>query len=106
MVSWASCARGATRSVTQMRKVMTLAESFGVKVVPHSAYFGPGLIASMHCVAAMPQDSVVERFDCDFAETPMGDAIQPNKKGCFALPQGPGLGVDPDLKLMKKLQIG
>ena len=105
MVSWANCARSATRGVTQMRKVMTLAESFGVKVAPHSAYFGPGLIASMHRIAAMPRDSVVERFDCDFAETPMGDAIQPKKNGCFDLPQGPGLGVDPDLKLIKKLRI-
>ena len=91
--------------VTQMRKVMTLAESFGVKVVPHSAYFGPGLIASMHCIAAMPQESVVERFDCDFRETPMGDCINPKKNGCFALPQGPGLGVEPDAKLLKKLRV-
>ena len=91
--------------VTQMRKVMTLAESFGVSVVPHSAYFGPGLIASMHCIAAMPGDSVVERFDCDFNETPMGDWINPKKNGCFDLPQGPGLGVDPDPKLLKKLRV-
>ena len=31
--------------VTQMRKVMALADAHGVAVVPHSAYFGPGLIA-------------------------------------------------------------
>src|SRR5262249_52750257 len=35
--------------VTEMRRIMTLAESFGVQVVPHSAYFGPGLLASIHC---------------------------------------------------------
>ncbi len=40
--------------VTEMRRVMTLAETFGVQVVPHSAYFGPGLLASIHCIAAMP----------------------------------------------------
>jgi D-galactarolactone cycloisomerase len=91
--------------VTMMRKVMTLAETFGVNVVPHSAYFGPGLIASMHCIAAMAADSLVERFDCDFKETPMGDWINPKKNGCYDLPQGPGLGVDPDPKLIKKLRI-
>jgi len=91
--------------VTMMRKVITLAEAHGVSVVPHSAYFGPGLIASMHCVAAMAADSLVERFDCDFKETPMGDWINPKKNGCYDLPQGPGLGVDPDLKLIKKLRI-
>ena len=91
--------------VTQMRKVMTLAESFGVSVVPHSAYFGPGLIASMHCIAAMPGGSLVERFDCDFAATPMGHWINPKKNGCFELPQGPGLGVETDLKLIKKMLV-
>jgi L-alanine-DL-glutamate epimerase-like enolase superfamily enzyme len=91
--------------VTMMRKVMALAEAYGVNVVPHAAYFGPGLIATMHCVAAMAGDSLVERFDCDFRETPMGDWINPNKNGCFELPQEPGLGVAPDAKLLKKLRI-
>ncbi|MEI8035467.1 MAG: mandelate racemase/muconate lactonizing enzyme family protein [Betaproteobacteria bacterium] len=91
--------------ITMMRKVMTLAESYGVNVVPHSAYFGPGLIASMHCIAAMTQNSLVERFDCDFAETPLHDWIEPKKNGCFELPQEPGLGVNLDLKLIKKLRV-
>ena len=38
--------------VTEMRKVFALGESFGVPVVPHSPYFGPGLLASMHVVDA------------------------------------------------------
>src|SRR5262249_3236614 len=37
--------------VTELRRVMALAETFGVRVVPHSAYFGPGLLASIHCIA-------------------------------------------------------
>ena len=77
--------------VTEMRRVMTVCEAFGVQVVPHSAYFGPGLIASIHCIAAMPTESLVERFYCDFAENPLGDAIHP-KGGRIAVPQGPGLG--------------
>ncbi len=90
--------------VTEMRRVITLAEMFGVTVVPHSAYFGPGLIASIHCIAAMPQGSLVERYYCDFAEDPMGDAIQPTKDGRIRVPQGPGLGVDPDPKVIEKLR--
>jgi D-galactarolactone cycloisomerase len=89
--------------VTEMRKVMTLAETFGVQVVPHSAYFGPGLLASIHCIAAMPTESPVERFYCDFADNPLGEAIHP-KAGRIAVPQGPGLGVDPDPRLLDKLR--
>jgi L-alanine-DL-glutamate epimerase-like enolase superfamily enzyme len=73
-------------------------------VVPHSAYFGPGLLASIHVCAAQAQQPWVERFYCDFAENPLGEAINP-KNGCFTIPQGPGLGVDPDPVLLKKFAI-
>src|SRR5712692_9111378 len=89
--------------VTEMRRVMTLAEAFGVQVVPHSAYFGPGLLASIHCIAAMPAESWVERFYCDFADNPLGEAIHP-KRGRIAVPQDPGLGADPDPRLIEKLR--
>jgi L-alanine-DL-glutamate epimerase-like enolase superfamily enzyme len=89
--------------VTELRRVMTLAETSGVQVVPHSAYFGPGLLASIHCVAAMTGDAPVERFYCDFDENPLGDAIHP-RRGRIAVPQGPGLGVDPDPRLIQKLR--
>jgi L-alanine-DL-glutamate epimerase-like enolase superfamily enzyme len=88
--------------VTELRRVMTLAETFGVHVVPHSAYFGPGLLASIHCIAAMRAESLVERFYCDFEDNPLGDAIHP-RGGRIAVPQGPGLGVDPDPRLLDKL---
>ena len=85
--------------VTELRKVVALAETFGVTVVPHSAYFGPGLLASIHCIAAMPGETLVERFYCDFAKNPLGGAIDP-VNGRIAVPQGLGLGVDPDPKML------
>ncbi len=91
--------------VTELRRVMSLAETFGVEVVPHSAYFGPGLLASIHCIAATPAGSLVERFYCDFAENPLGEAIHP-RAGRIAVPQGPGLGVDPDPRMLEKLRTG
>jgi L-alanine-DL-glutamate epimerase-like enolase superfamily enzyme len=89
--------------VTELRRVMTLAETFGVAVVPHSAYFGPGLLASIHCIAAMATETPVERFYCDFGDNPLGEAIHP-RHGRIAVPQGPGLGVDPDPRLLEKLR--
>jgi D-galactarolactone cycloisomerase len=91
--------------VTQMRKVMALAEAFGVNVVPHSAYFGPGLLASIHCIAAMAGESLVERYDADFAVNILHDAIDPAKNGCIPVPQGPGLGVEPDPAVLEKLRV-
>ena len=89
--------------VTEMRRIMSLADSFDATVVPHSAYFGPGLLASIHCIAAMPRETLVERFYCDFSENPLGDAIHP-VGGRIPVPQGPGLGVDPDPRLLESLR--
>jgi D-galactarolactone cycloisomerase len=91
--------------VTMMRKVMALADAHGVTVVPHSAYFGPGLLASIHCIAAMPGGGLVERYDADFAANPLHDAIMPDKDGHMAVPQKPGLGVDPDMAVVDKLRV-
>ena len=43
----------------------------------------------------MPRETLVERFYCDFADNPLGEAIEP-RQGRIAVPRGPGLGVDPD----------
>ncbi|MEW6333278.1 MAG: mandelate racemase/muconate lactonizing enzyme family protein [Thermodesulfobacteriota bacterium] len=91
--------------ISEMRKVMALAESFGIAVVPHSAYFGPGLLASIHLLAAMAHETPVERFYCDFDMNPYHDAINP-RDGRLAIPQGPGLGTDPDPKMIEKLRTG
>lgn len=90
--------------VTEMRKVMSLASAAGVQVVPHSAYFGPGLIASMHCIAAMPRPSLVECYACDFDLNPLHEAIIP-RQGRVSVPQGPGLGVEPDAKVIDQLRV-
>ena len=90
--------------VSEMLKVIALADSFGVEVVPHSAYFGPGLLASLHLTAAMTRETPVERFFCDFDLNPYHDAINP-KEGRIAVPQGPGLGVDLDPKVIEQLRV-
>ncbi len=91
--------------VTGLRRVAALAEAHGVEVVPHSAYFGPGLLASIHCIAALPREGLVERYDADFAVNPLHDAIHPDKDGDMAVPQGPGLGVELDMAVVEKLRV-
>ena len=90
--------------VTEMRKIFALGEAFGVTVVPHSPYFGPGLLASMHVCAASAREVWIERYYCDFAATPFGEQINP-RNGDFAVPQVPGLGVDPDPALIARTRV-
>jgi D-galactarolactone cycloisomerase len=90
--------------ITEARKVFEVAEAFGVRVVPHSAYFGPGLLASIHLCASRPSEVWVERFYCDFDVNPYGEAINP-RRGRIAVPQGAGLGMDPDPAVLKRLAV-
>lgn len=90
--------------ISIMRDIVAAANQANVAVAPHSAYFGPGLIATAHLSAALARAPMVERLYCDLTESPFGDWYEP-ANGYLAIPQGPGLGVEPDLKLLDKLCV-
>ena len=90
--------------VSEVMKVFAAGRDYGVRVVPHSAYFGPGLLASIHATAAQQGEIWIERFYCDFDASPLGKVINP-QAGRIAVPQGPGLGVDPDPAVLEQLAI-
>jgi L-alanine-DL-glutamate epimerase-like enolase superfamily enzyme len=81
--------------VSVLQNVFELANEYGTKVVPHSFYEGPGLLASMHVSAAMSSDPLVEWRFFDLEARLYGEEIVP-RNGQIALPDGPGLGRDPD----------
>ncbi|MBY0332508.1 MAG: mandelate racemase/muconate lactonizing enzyme family protein [Acetobacteraceae bacterium] len=80
--------------VTGMRAVQALAAGHGVAVVPHCPYFGPGLLATLHVLAAMEQETPLEVYFADLARAPF-PALDP-RGGMVAVPDGPGLGMEPD----------
>ena len=90
--------------ISVMRDIYALANQASVAVAPHSAYFGPGLIATAHLVAALSRAPMVERLYSDLSDSPFGDWYVP-KDGFLTLPQGPGLGIEPDLRLLDKLKV-
>jgi D-galactarolactone cycloisomerase len=87
--------------ISEMRRIVALANEFGVRVVPHCPYFGPGFIASLHLTAALPADTPVERLAVDLEASPFGDWVDA-KDGALRVPQGPGLGADPDPALIAR----
>jgi L-alanine-DL-glutamate epimerase-like enolase superfamily enzyme len=90
--------------VSELRKVFALGEAFGVTVVPHSPYFGPGLLASIHVCATQIRETPIEHYYCDFESNPFGEQIIPHN-GLFNIPQQPGLGVDPDENIIDRLRV-
>ena len=78
-----------------MLEVMALAKRRGVKLAPHSPYFGPGLVATIHFIAAKMPGVPVEWFYCDLEANPVAEAIR-FKDGWYEVPQAPGLGLEVD----------
>jgi L-alanine-DL-glutamate epimerase-like enolase superfamily enzyme len=90
--------------ISVMRDIFAAANRANVAMAPHSAYFGAGLIATAHLSAAFSREPTIERLYCDLTESPFGNWYEP-VDGHLTLPQGPGLGVEPDLKLLEKLRV-
>jgi len=87
--------------ISAMRAIMALAQDAGVRLVPHCPYFGPGFIASLHLTAALPADTPVERLFVDLEASPFGEWVD-IKDGAMRVPQGAGLGADPDPALIAR----
>jgi L-alanine-DL-glutamate epimerase-like enolase superfamily enzyme len=91
--------------VSELCKVFTLAAAHGATVVPHSFYDGPGFLAGVHVNAAMGQDSLVEWRFFDLEARLYGERFVP-KEGSIEVPQGPGLGADPDAEVVRRYRAG
>ncbi|HVM78308.1 MAG TPA: mandelate racemase/muconate lactonizing enzyme family protein [Stellaceae bacterium] len=90
--------------ITEFRKVAALVEAAGVSLMPHSPYFGPGFLATLHLAAAQPAPSLIERFYLKVEASLYGDAVDP-VRGKFRLPSGPGLGCEPDAEVIKTYRV-
>ena len=91
--------------ITEFRKIATLAEVVGVQLMPHSPYFGPGFLATLHLAQAIPNSGWIERIfiDPEAALYPF-ETYNP-KNGVFTAPEGIGLGLEPDPDVIKTYRI-
>ena len=91
--------------VTEMRRIMALATARSLKPAPHSPYFGPGLIATVHVCASSPAQPPVERLYCDLEASPLGDMIDVSD-GYMRVPSGAGLGLTVNDDVLAKYRVG
>jgi len=87
--------------ITEFRKIALLAAERGVKLAPHSPYFGPGALATLHLIAALAEEGRFEYFYLWAEASLYGEALAP-KRGELPVPQGPGLGIDPDPEVIRR----
>ena len=90
--------------ISEMLKIISFSESKKIPVMPHTAYFGPGFLASLHLASITKMEVFIERFWLDLAEE-----FYPNfkiaKNGKYQLPEGPGLGMEFNPQLIQKFKV-
>ena len=87
--------------IGEMRRVIALAQAHGIEVMPHSPYFGPGLLATIHVAAALPERPMVEILWTHLEANPF-DPWTRATNGTIAVPTAPGLGCDPDPAILAR----
>jgi L-alanine-DL-glutamate epimerase-like enolase superfamily enzyme len=87
--------------IGEAMKVVALCQANGVEVVPHCPYFGPGFIATMHIAATLAKTPLIEVLWMDMEANPFDPWVTP-QDGMLRIPQGPGLGCDPDPEIMAR----
>jgi D-galactarolactone cycloisomerase len=81
--------------IGEMKRVIALAQAHGVEVVPHSPYFGPGFVATLHLAAALIERPIIEVLWLDMEANPFDPWVRA-EGGKVAVPSAPGLSCDPD----------
>ncbi|MGI9371253.1 MAG: mandelate racemase/muconate lactonizing enzyme family protein [Hyphomicrobiales bacterium] len=80
------------------------AETPDVTLTPHSPYFGPGYLATMQMMSASENPSLFEYLLIEREACLYGSAIQP-QDGKISIPDGPGLGLEPDMDVIEAYKI-
>lgn len=85
--------------VSGMLRVIALARAYDVRVVPHCFYYGAGLLATAHVVAALPDDVALE---LPWLQWPTPLHAAQNTGAALTLPETPGLGFAPDMGVLDR----
>jgi L-alanine-DL-glutamate epimerase-like enolase superfamily enzyme len=91
--------------IGEVLRVIELGRARGVQVTPHCPYFGPGFLASLHIIAALIDKPLVEVLWLDMEANPFDPWVKP-VNGRVRVPQGPGLGCDPDMSVVTRYRRG
>ena len=90
--------------VTEFLEVEKAARERKGTIAPHSPYFGPGFLATAQLISAMDEDVPFERFYMAPEASLFGTAIDP-VDGMLLVPQGPGLGLEPDPDVILEYRV-
>ena len=90
--------------ITEFIKIIKLTKKNKLKLMPHSPYFGPGWLANLHLITAFCPSALVERLYVYEEASLYKDSTNP-AKGMFSVPDDIGLGLNPNLDVIKTYKV-
>ncbi|MGB0581715.1 MAG: mandelate racemase/muconate lactonizing enzyme family protein [Limisphaerales bacterium] len=87
--------------ITEFSKIAELNVDHRLPIMPHSPYFGPGYLATLQMAALDPAVGLVEYLYVE-PEAWLYPAMPQPNRGVIPIPDGPGLGMDPDPKVIAR----
>ncbi len=90
--------------ITEFLKVAALADELGVRLIPHSPYFGPGFLATLQLMSVR-DEGFIEVFFMKRAACLWRGRIEVDANGNIEVPQGLGLGYEPDKEVMEQYRV-
>jgi L-alanine-DL-glutamate epimerase-like enolase superfamily enzyme len=91
--------------ITEYLKVAMLADTMGVKLAPHSPYFGSGFLATLQLMSLRDDGSFVEVFYMNREACLWRGSVDVDANGAVAVPDGPGLGYEPDRAVVERYRV-
>jgi D-galactarolactone cycloisomerase len=105
------CAAG---GFTECKKIIDMAQAFGVRCNPHTFGSPVAIAASLHLLAVTPDNPVSlnptpPMLEFDRTEHPvrsalLTEALEP-RQGIVKIPEGPGLGIDLDRNILERFRV-
>ena len=81
--------------VSEALKALAAVKSIGVGIAPHTPFVGPAALASLHIIAALEKPAFFATIEADDHMDPYGIGLTRWQRS-VDLPDGHGLGIDPD----------
>lgn len=91
---------------TECRRIAALADTYYVPVAPHNPGGPICTAAAMHLAASVPNFFILEQMEPQRAMRDKASTVPILfENGCFILPQGPGLGIEPNLEALREISF-
>lgn len=88
--------------LTEVRRIADMADTYYIPVAPHNPGGPICTMAAVHLAAAIPNFFILEQMEPQRAVRDQASIPPiPYENGHFIVPQTPGLGIEPDIEMLK-----